>query len=384
MSADLSFNGGKAEAVYAHIPGWHREGQTLRSGDTDGITSREIREAVPSLFEDRKLVPLYASMTGPLNLSDSFGLITPDSLLDMGKHRALVRPSNKRIHQVCTDGYALDGAQVGDMIDWMDALARDGELRYEAGFALAHGDRVVFTARLPSAFTVGKKDKSLAYLVVVVSFTGSIRACVTTIRAECANMTAMAISEATRNGTVEKPLAFTIPHRGTLATKLAAAQVGIAKTEQAFKRDALEAARLASKRVSKDEATAFISEMFPMVDSDGEALEGSAKTRQTVRVRVVRKAWETEKESFVRMGDTDLIGTAWHLYNAVTRAADHGATIDVPDKNGATRETAWRGLEGRKGTASERTERQFTSSLDGKLAKVKWAAKANLLALAPA
>lgn len=381
---DLSKVNGVAEAVYAHIPGWHRDGQTLRSGDCDGITSREIREAVPSIFEERRLVPLYGSMTGHLDLGDKFGLITPDSLLDMGKARALVRPSNKRVHGIYTDGYALEGAQVADMVGWMDSLVTDGTgLRYEAGFALGQGDRVVFTARLPGSFTLGKKDLTLAYMVVVISFTGSIRVVCTSIRAECANMTAMAVSEATRNGTVDKPLAFTIPHRGTLEAKLAAAHAGVAKVDTAFKRDGAEANRLANVRVDGDQIRAIVDSLFPKVDSDGEPLEKSAKTRREVRARVVFASLATEAESFRKMGDSDLIGSGWHAYQGFTRAADHGAIVDVPDVNGVTRETAWRGLEGRKGTAPERQERQFTSALSGKLAQVKWDAKAALLALAP-
>jgi len=381
MAAGLSYDGqGRAEAAYAHIPGWHRDGQTLRAGDSDGVTSREIFEAVPGLAEKRVLAPIYGAMGGPL---DTAGLVMVDgsSLIDGGKARMLIRPSNKRVHGIYTDAYQLEGAQVTDMVDWMDSLAQSGELRYEAGFALEHGDRVVFTARLPGSFTVGRKDKTLAYLIVVVSFTGSVKVCCASIRAECANMTAMAFSEAKRNGTVEKPLSFTVPHRGTLAAKLSAAQDGLSKVEIAFKREEDEAARLAARYLDASEATAIIDTLIPKVDGDGEPLAGSAATRREVKVRVLREAWKTEQRSFAAMGDGHLVSSAWHLFNAFTRAADHGATVDVPDKNGKTRATEARGLEGRKGSAAVRREAQFASALNGKLARFKFEAKQELLAL---
>jgi hypothetical protein len=263
----------------------------------------------------------------------------------------------------------------------MNSLAQSGELQFEAGVALEHGDRVVFTARLPGSFTVGSRDKTLAYLVVIVSFKGTIKVCCASLRAECANMTAMAWSEAKRGSTVERPLTFTIPHRGTLKAKLAAAHEGLALVETAFAREADEAERLAARYLDADEAKAIRDTLIPSVDSDGEPLTGSAKTRREVKVRVVREAWKIEARSFRDMGEERLVGTAWHLFNAWTRAADHGAEVNVPDKDGKTRTIEVRGLEGRKGSAAVRQEAQFTSALNGKLATLKFQAKQEILAL---
>lgn len=370
-----------AEAVYANRPAWHRLGLVLRPQESDGVTSEEIRRAAPGLFVERKLLPVYGSLSGSLDLSDPLSLISPDGLLDGGALRLIARldGENARVHGIATESYRI--WQVGEAVDWLDSLVVEGALRYESAFALFGGDRVVFAARIPTSFTLGKRDTSLAYVMTVVPFTGaaSVSITPTAVRVVCANTESLALRQARgKKAANGARMTFSIRHSANLETRLAEARKHLAQFDAAFAAMANEAEALASHVVSAREVEAFLSEMFPEVDAEGKKLDGSAATRRDVRVRVVRESWQVERRTFDSMGERSLIGSAWHLLNALTRAADHGAEIAHPK----TGKAVHRYLESRKGDERARAERGFVSTVDGNMAALKTRARESLLALA--
>lgn len=368
-----------SEAVFAHQPAWHRLGLTLRPEDADGVTSEEIRRAAPGLFVERKLLPVMGALR-EVDLSDPMALIAPEMLMDGGSLRLIARTDgpDARVHGVASENYRI--WQVGEAVDWMDSLVSEGRLRFESAFALFGGDRVVFVARMPSAFTLGKADTTLAYLLTVIPFTGaaSVQILPTQVRVVCANTEALAKRQAKgKRAPNGARMAFSIRHSANLDARLVQAREHLAQFEDAFAAEAAEAEALASHVLNATEVERFLTEMFPEVDADGDKLDGGAATRREVRMRVVRESWQVERQSFDEIGERSLIGSAWHLLNAVTRAADHGAEISLP-KSG---KTAHRFLEGRKGDARARLERGFLSSVDGSLATFKASARGKLLAL---
>ena len=370
-----------AEALYAHKPAWHRLGHVVRPEDADGVTSEEIRRAAPGLFTERRLLPVYGSLTGGLDLGDQFSLISPDGLMDGGSLRLIARTdgANARVHGIASETYRI--WQVGEAVDWMDSLVSEGRLRYESAFAMFGGDRVVFVARMPTSFKLGKRDETLAYLLTVIPFTGSasVQIIPTQVRVICQNTERLAKRQAKgKRAPNGARLAFNIRHSANLDTRLIQARKHLAQFEEAFAAEAAEAEALASHAVTSNEVERFLAEMFPEVDADGNKLEGSAATRREIRVRIVRESWNTERETFERIGERSLLGSAWHLLQACTRAADHGSKIAHP-KSG---ERVHRYLEGRKGNARARMERGFLSAVDGSLASLKAKARGRLLTLA--
>lgn len=370
------------EAVYAHKPAWHRLGHVVRPEDADGVTSEEIRRAAPGLFTERKLLPVLGALQH-VDLDDPMALIAPQMLMDGGGLRLIARTDgdNARVHGVASESYRI--WQVSDAVDWMDSLVSEGRIRYESAFALFGGDRVIFVARMPSSFTLGKADQTLAYMLTVIPFTGSasVQIIPTRVRVVCANTEALAKRQAQgKRAPNGARLAFNIRHSSNLDNRLAQARKHLAQFEDAFAIEAAEAEALASRVVTATEVERVLADMFPNSDADGNKLEGSAATRREVRVRVVREAWKTERETFERIGDSSMVGSGWHLLNALTRAADHGSQISHPK----TGKRVHRFLEGRKGDARARLERGFLSAVDGSLAIFKAKARTNLLALAGA
>lgn len=369
------------EAVFAHSPAWHRLGFTLRPEQADGVTSEEIRRAAPGLFTERQLLPVYGSLTGGLDLNDQFSLIAPDGLMDGGNLRLIARldGENAKIHGSATENYRI--WQVAEAVDWLDSLVSEGRLRYESAFSLFGGDRVVFVARMPSAFTLGKRDQTLAYMMVSIPFTGnaSVSVVPTKVRVVCQNTESLAkrVAQGQRapNGA---RMTFNIRHSNKLDARLVQARKHLAQFEGAFAAEASEAEALASRVVTDREVESFVSAIFPKVDARGRKLEGRAATSRAVRVRVFQESWKIERRTFEEIGERSLVGSAWHLLQAVTRAADHGAAITHPK----TGKVQHRHLETRKGNERARVERGFLSSVDGGLADLKTQARESLLALA--
>jgi hypothetical protein len=367
------------EAVFAHLSAWHNKGTVLRPEDRDGVTSREIEEAAPTLFAPRKLLPIYGSLSG--EALDPNGVVFPGSDLMFGEqHRMIVRTDgeNTKLHGVATESYKL--WQVREAVDWLDSLAAEGVIRYESAFALFGGDRVVFLTRLPSAYTLGANDTTHAYLMCVVPFTGgdSILLLPTKVRVVCANTEGMAKRQASgERAKSGARMVFNIRHSGNLDSRLLKARKHIAQFDAAFAAEAAEAEALASHRLQPSEAEAFMAEMFPS-EVNGEPLKGRAETTRDIKVRVVREAWKVERDSFHQINEPGMVGSAHHMLQAVTRAADHGATITHPK----TGEREHRNLERRVGEGRVRDERQFLSVVDGGLADLKARAARSLLATA--
>lgn len=376
--------------TWHHIAAWTAD-------PANPATSEDIRREDPVRLVERELIPIYGALT-PINTKDEFSLISPANLVDGGNRRLIVSrvPDTEnggtrlRVHGSATDNYHI--WQPGEAVDWLDSLVSEGQMLYESAFGQFDGNEEVFVCRLPSAFTLGKKDQTLAYLLVIVPFTGnkSIRILPTEVRVVCGNTKRAALSRVItrgkRKGEKERvALDFRLRHSGSLADRLAVAHKALATMETAFAASAANAERLASFAMTQDTTAAFIAEMFPTVDADGIALEKGKKTNREIRVRVLRQAWKTERESFRQMGDDSMIGSAWHLLNALTRAADHGAKVDVPDgKTGKTRTTEVRGLEGRKGSTQKRLDGHFASASGGALANLKTSAETLLLQMAGA
>ncbi len=377
----------KADIGAFAAPTWHRLGWT--SGEREGLTSDDIRREAPDLFVPRRLITVYGAMD-PLDLSDSYSLISPASMVDGGNRRMIVSqvsaPTDEnpaatriRVHGLATDGYHI--WQPVDALAWADSLVSEGKLRYESAFGQNDGNEIVFVCRLPESFTLGKKDKTLAYVLIIVPFTGNKAIVIlpTGVRVVCANTKGMAKRDAkgklAPNG---ECVTFRLRHSSNLDSRLVTAHKHLAQFDEEFRRAANEAEALASRVIVKGEAVQLLEDIFPKTGTDGKPLEGAKATNREIKVRVVLESFKAETKAFERMGESAMIGSAWHWLNAYTRAADHGATIEVPGQKG----TQWRPLEHTKGSDRQRQERGFLSAATGSLASMKGRAGNALLQLA--
>lgn len=364
MSHDIT---NASEALYANRPAWHGLGYTFAPGGSEGMTTADVERLAPSIFAERTLLPLAGWRSGAApNMSDQFQMFGPSDMVDGGSLRLIARldGENTRVHGIARKGYRI--WQVREAFAFLDSLVSEGSLQYESVFALAGGDHVVMACRLPGRFTLGRNDTTIQYVMVKVPFTGTdaITMCPTWVRVVCANTVAMAVREASRTAKAGEPVIFRLRHSANLDDRLAEAKAHLAKFDASLQVEASDAERLAGRTIARSEAEAFIADMFPATDSDGEPLKGRKATERERKVSVLRESWATERDTFRAIGEASMVGSAWHLLQAVTRAADHG------------------GLSRTRGDARKRAEAQYTSSLEGPNATLKARARTQLLALA--
>lgn len=357
MSADI-LNG--AEAIYANQPAWHRLGTTFKPGESVGMLTADVERHAPTVFAERTLLPIFGNRTGETALGD---VLFPGDFLAGGDWRMIARTDgeNARVHGVAKKGYRI--WQVREAFAFLDGLVSDGQLQYESVFALKGGDHVVMVCRLPGAFTVGQSDTSLTYIMVRVSFTGndSIVMVPTCVRVVCANTVALALSQAQGSKAESgKPLIFRLRHTASLDGRLDDAREHLASMDSLLTAKAARAETLAGITIGTGTAADFIRDMFPEATDDGEDLTKRQDTERDRKVTILRESWKVERSTM----EPSLIGSGWHMLNAVTRAVDHG------------------GLERRKGSDRARDENTFLSITEGSGAVLKSKAESLLLQLA--
>ena len=380
MTADITqLPNGAWEALYANTPAWHRLGETFAPGQRVGMTTTDVERLCPSVFAERSLIPFYGSMTGPLDLADPFTMIDPATLIDSADFRMIVRQDTRKVHGVAKKGYRV--WQVREAFAFLDSLVSDGTLEYESVFSLKGGDHVVLVCRLPGAFSLGS-DLTLTYVMVKVSFTGSdaIVMVPTCVRVVCANTVALAVSQAKGKSKGGKPITFRLRHTGGLDDRLADARTHLAQFDSALAAKAKVADTLAGWTPNRTQAESFIADMFPLpTDEKGTVLQKGRKvTERERKVTIMRASWKVELNTLKGMGETDLVGTGWHLLQSLTRAVDHGAPFSWQG------EQVHQAIERRKGSNRARDESDFLSTIEGSGAILKARGEASLLALAGA
>jgi phage/plasmid-like protein (TIGR03299 family) len=362
MSHDIT---NPAEAIYANRPAWHRLGTTFKPGEGEGMLTADVERLAPSIFAERSLLPL-GGFTAPVDLSDPFAMLTPSTILSGGDYRMIARTdgADSKVHGIAKKGYRI--WQVREAFAFLDSLVSEGSLQYESVFALNGGDHVILVCRLPGAFTLGRRDTTVQYVMVKVTFTGqdSIVMIPTYVRVVCANTVAMAERAARGKMKDGQPVIFRLRHTAGLTDRLDSARVHLAQFDSALQSEAHAAELLASKSINRTEAEAFLAEMFPTKDADGAPLKGKTATERERKVSIMREAWKVENATFASIGDASLQGSAWHLLQSVTRAVDHGGLLRV------------------RGSERKREESGFLSMTQGTGASLKVKARETLLALA--
>lgn len=352
------------EALFSNKPAWHGLGTVFAPGESEGMTTDKVRELAPSIFAERKLLPVYGSVTGAPLIEDT--VISGSDLIGGGKVRLIARTDgpNAKVHGVATSDYKI--WQVDEAFAFLDSLVREGSMQYESVFALNGGDQVVMVCRLPGAYTVGKSDKTLQFVMVRVPFTGaeSIAMVPTMVRVVCANTVAAAFQDAGQRGAAEgRPHIFRLRHTKGLTERLAEARQHLASFDQALQAEAEAADKLAGRALSKRESEWLLNTLFPIFDDDGTELSKRARAGRDRRVEALRGAWVTERDSFRELNEAALVGSAYHMLQAFTRAVDHGDLIR------------------RRGSARERAEKHYVSILEGAGAQLKIKARDKLLTL---
>lgn len=214
------------------------------------------------------------------------------------------RDSDNSILGTVKDRYQV--VQNHEAFEFTDALIENGDARYETAGSLFGGKVVWMLAKLPSDSVLG--DEMDRFLLFSNSHDGSRAVTVTTtnIRVWCSNTLNMALANAKRK--------WTFVHKGDMDSKLDEARKSLILADSYNEEFKKQAEKLATKKVSVEQARKILDAMFPLPNED------ISKTKLSHMVQL--------RENFIKCYNVDDIadykGTAWGMVNAFSDMIYHG------------------------------------------------------------
>ena len=295
---------GRAEAMYALKPAWHNLGTVLDFAP-DGYTALKSS----GLIWENEQWPLQAIVTRE-SLDDEGNIVNETVLVPIKSRVANLRSDNNG--ELGIVGNVYRPCQNVEAFKFVDDLVEEETIKYESAGSLKGGRTVWLLARMPKVVKVTENDELNQYILFTNSHDGSkaIRVLPTSVRVVCQNTLNLAIG---RNRRSDEGC-LTIPHRGDLTKKLAAAREVLGVANKQFDRFTDTARILASAPFARHLQEQLVKELIPDVPV------GMNNTRrENARERMMGLMTDTPQQV------DGISGTAWAAFNAVTQYVDHVA-----------------------------------------------------------
>jgi len=291
MAHDLATapNGQKSFAYAGQTP-WHRLGQSV----TEAMTATEAMT--------------LAHLGYPVAKYPAFHQLPDGSFARIPGYSTTTRTDSNQILGVVADNYKV--FQNAEAFEFLDSLVDSADLRYETAGALGVGERVWMLARMPGEIRIrSTEDVTEKYLLLATSHDAStaVRVLFTPIRVVCANTLAIALKGA-KTG-------LSIRHVGDMAAKVRLAKETLGLASDSFRRFGEDANYLAGPRISDRRIGEYFEAIFP---DETDALSAVSKKAATVRMTLRGLV-----DSGLGTEISEIRGTAWAAYNAVTEYVDH-------------------------------------------------------------
>lgn len=291
MAHMIDFSRGYAAIAYSGEKPWHNLGFELPKGKSLEVWCEkagldwEAKQA-PVAWVDEKKVMHESASDIVLYRSD-----TKDQLSVVGKDFKVVQPKA--------------------VIEFFRELVEDnGGFHMEVAGSLDGGRKVWALARREGEIRIMGQDLLLPYLLLATGLDGSMKttAQFTTVRVVCNNTLQASLGEKSV-GSVR------VSHRSLFDQDAVKAQLGL-KADDAFKAFEEETARMAKKKISREDA---VSIFVRALAGDGD-VDLDDKDLQR-KVGTLLSAYEKGPGSDLKSAK----GTAWGVMNAVTFVTDHAA-----------------------------------------------------------
>ena len=218
---------------------------------------------------------------------------------------ANVRSSDMKILGIVGNRYTI--VQNKDAYAFTDSLIGEG-VEYDTCGVLHEGKRIWLLAKMPERYIVGDKFEPYLCFTNTHDGTGAVRACMTPIRVVCQNTLSLALSGAKRT--------WSTPHRGDVMARLDEARETLRLADEYMNVLAMEADRLATEKLSKDDAVKVLDKMLPL---DENATERKKKTVQDTKDGIMVCMLHPDLANFLY--------TKWGFLNAVSDYVGHAAPV---------------------------------------------------------
>jgi phage/plasmid-like protein (TIGR03299 family) len=299
---------GSASFVSARQHAWHRLGEVL-----------------PAEF-DAAAAMAHAKLAGwnvrkqPLTTTP---IITADGVttLDVPEQFATIRtnPVTGRPDVLGVVGSGYTPIQNEEHVDLLDALVDESGAHFETAGSLRGGRGVFITMKMPTTMQIGGIDPVDLYLVALNSHDGTsaFRLLVSPVRVVCANTQAAALRTARAS--------FSIRHTSGARGQIAQAREALGLTFTYAEAFEAEAQTMIAQQITDEQFRELVAQLWT-----GEEKSERAKTIATKRRREVTHLWRHSPTM------TEIRGTKWAAYQAVTEYTDHVAPVsDKRDQAGA-------------------------------------------------
>lgn len=277
---------------------WHGLGTVL---DKPMTAEEAIREA--SLDYEVIKVPTYANIGDAENMQE----------IETG-HFANVRTDTNEVLGNVGKGYTI--LQNKDAFKFFDPIVERGEAIYETAGALGKGERTFLTAKMPEHIQLANGDLIENYIVFTNTHdgTGAVKAMVTPVRVVCANTLAASVSRA--RSTVN------IRHTANLSNNLMEAHKILGLSSILIQEMEEMGNHMIHNKVNDFAATEIIARFLAEEKEIKELNSGGLimdvfSTRKKNQLEAISDFYHTG------VGQENVIGTKWGVYNAITGWNQH-------------------------------------------------------------
>lgn len=298
---------------------WHQLGQKVGHAMTAEEVMAASHLAGWNVRKESLVIPQESIITDegvttppPIKVPDRFATVRTNPLTGRTEYLGVV-------------GNKYEPTQNESSCDLLNTLTDESGAHFETGGSLHGGRQTFITMKLPHAMEIagvdGSVDRTEWYLAALNSHDGSTawRVILTPVRIVCANTQAWALSAAKSS--------FSIRHTSGANVRIAEVRAALGLAWQSIGTIDEEFKRLASVPFSVQEMQTFADEVTDVAKVDPSSLAG---TRRQNASNAIVKLFVSSPTI------TNIAGTRFAAYNAVTEYVDHYAPVRGANGDEAT------------------------------------------------
>lgn len=278
---------------------WHGLGSVVES-----MTAKEAM-VLGGLDFEVGLAPLYAEIKPAIESPAGIWGWKGNHFKNVSTNFATYRKDTNDIFGVVGSRY--EPVQNTEAFAFFDSVIGEGHAEYETVGALGNGERVFITAKLPSHLHVGK-DTIDKYLLLTMAHDGSgaVNVLFTPVRVVCNNTLSLALNRATNK--------VSIRHTKNALNRLEDAKKILGIAEKNFETLEQYFNRLSHLKITDEDAQNIFKTSFNLIPQE----DGKLSTRAKNKLTAVTNYYN------IGVGQENIIGTGWGVYNAVTGYLQNG------------------------------------------------------------
>ncbi|MUL48407.1 DUF945 domain-containing protein [Mycobacterium sp. CBMA293] len=319
MAHELDINGGITSFANARSDHWHRLGQSV--GHT--MTASEALTAAHLANWNVRKQPMIIPQPPKID-ADGVTTVAPVTVDDMF---ATVRDNPVipgQVDYLGVVGKKYEPVQNEATTDLLNALTDESGAHFETAGALNGGRQVFVTMKLPKTMVLkgnnGQEDTTDYYLCVLNSHDGSsaLKVLVSPVRIVCANTQRAAMARAKSS--------FSIRHTGGAHGAIAEARNALGLAWRYMDEFEAQAAALYAQPMEQDEMRRFAK---ALVKADDPSATTTARNNRQQTANSIVKLFVSSPTA------SNIAGTRWAAYNAVTEYFDHYLPVRGAKTNSA-------------------------------------------------